>query len=198
MIELQFDAKEIRRILGPLHGFPKQVDKAVRSAIRRAAPAMAKEVGGQIKGHSFLQGGAIRAAITKPLYHAEGTGLSAEFRVASKPLAMDRFRLLPRKVTARKRVRSTNWPMSGYQIGPNEPVRTVKAHGGKSKGFVIRLNGKLFFMQRRGKHLNRVFGYAVQYFAAFGVTHRAAEARAREIFEKRLEHEVHYQLSKLA
>ena len=198
MIELQFDAKEIRRILGPLHGFPKQVDKAVRAAIRRAAPAMAKEAGVQIKGHSFLQGGAIRAAITKPLYHAEGTGLSAEFRVASKPLAMDRFRLLPRKVTARKRVRSTNWQLTGYQIGPNEPVRTVKAHGDKSKGFVVRRDGKLYLMQRSGKHINRVFGYAVQYFAAFGVTHRAAEARAREMFEKRLEHEVHYQLSKLA
>ncbi len=67
MIDLQFDAKKLQQILGPLHGFPKQVDKAVRSAIRRAAPAMAKEAGLQIKGHSFLQGGAIRAAMTKPL-----------------------------------------------------------------------------------------------------------------------------------
>lgn len=198
MIELQFDARKLQQILGPLHGFPKEVDKAVRSAIRRAAPAMAKEAGVQIKGHSFLQGGAIRAAITKPLYRAEGAGLSAEVRVASKPLAMDRFRLLPRKVTARKGVRSINWQVPGYQIGPNEPARTVKSHGGKSKGFVIRRGGKLYLMRRSGKHLNRVFGYAVQYFAAFGVTHRALEARAREIFERRLEHEVHYQLGKLA
>ena len=48
MIELQFDARKLQQILGPLHGFTKEVDKAVRSAIRRAAPAMAKEAGVQI------------------------------------------------------------------------------------------------------------------------------------------------------
>lgn len=198
MIDLRFDARDLQRILGPLHGFPKQVDKAVRSAIRRAAPAMAREAAVQIRGHSFLKGGDIRAAISKPLYRAEGGGFSAEFRVASKQMPMDKFRLVPRKVTARKGVRSTNWQVPGYQVGPNEPVRTVKAHGGKSKGFVIRRGGKLYLMRRSGKHITRVFGYAVQYFAAFGATHRAVEARARAMFEKRLEHEVQYQLEKLA
>ena len=37
MIELQFDARRLQQIIGPLHGFPKEVDKAVRSAIRRGS-----------------------------------------------------------------------------------------------------------------------------------------------------------------
>lgn len=47
-----------------------------------------------------------------------------------------------------------------------------------------------------GGRLVRVYGYPVQYFAAFRAVHDPVERRAREMFEKRLRHEVRYRLEK--
>ena len=45
--------------------------------------------------------------------------------------------------------------------------------------------------------LVRAYGYPVQYFAAFRAVREPVERRAREMFEKRLRHEVRYRLEKL-
>ena len=110
---------------------------------------------------------------------------------------MDAFRLIPKRVTARRGRRSRDWPLSGYSTGPGEGIRTLPARGGRSAAFVIRSGGRLVMLRRTsGGRLVRVYGYPVQYFAAFRAVHDPVERRAREMFEKRLRHEVRYRLEK--
>lgn len=196
-MKLEFDAREFNRILVPLRGMGRQMELAVRAAIKRAAATMGKDISAQIRLRSYLKAGEVKKSLTKPAISSNGDSITAEIRVAGKPLAMDHYRLVPRRVTARKRMASRRWPEAGYQIGPSEPIRQARRGGGLSKGFVMRRNGRLFLMQRRGKKLERVFGYSAQYFAAFDETTRVVEANARETFEKRLAHEVRHRLEQL-
>ncbi len=196
-MQLEIDTRDFDRVLAPLRGMGRQIELAVRAAVKRAAGTMGKDISAQIRLRSYLKAGDVKKSLTKPVITGNGDNISAEIRVASKPLAMDRYRLLPKRVTARKRKASRFWPEAGYQIGPSEPVRQARRDGGLSKGFVIRRNGRLFLMQRRGKKLERVFGYSVQYFAAFDETVRVVQHNARETFEKRLAHEVRHRLEKL-
>lgn len=196
-MRFEIDTRDFSRILAPLRGMGRGMELAVRAAVKRAAATMGKDISAQIRMRSYLQAGDVKKSLSKPVITGDGNSITAEIRVAGKPLAMDRYRLVPRRVTARKRMASRRWPEAGYQIGPSEPVRRARGGGGLSKGFVIRKGGRLFLMQRRGKKLERVFGYSPQYFAAFDDTTRVVEANARETFEKRLIHEVKHRLEKL-
>ena len=196
-MDLKIDTRDFKRVLLPLADMAGEVDKAVRAALKRTQDNMATNIVRQIKQHSFLKSGEIRQALSKPLISTTPGAVWAQVRVASRPLAMDHFRLMPRRVTARKRMRSVNWPRAGYQIGPGEPVRYPDGGNGLSKAFVARLNGRLFLMRRRGRALERMFGYSVQYFAAFDATSAFVMRAARTTFEKSLRHEVHYRLEKL-
>ena len=196
-MDLKIDTRDFERVLLPLAGMAGEVDKAIRAALKRTGDNMTTNIARQIKQHSFLKPGEIRQALSNPLVTGSGGSLRVEVRVASRQLAMDHFRLAPRRVTARKRKRSVNWLRAGYQIGPGEPVRYPDGGNGLSKAFVTRLNGRLFLMQRRGRTLERMFGYSVQYFAAFDATSAFVMRAARTMFEQRLRHEVQHRLEKL-
>ena len=189
-MDLKIDTRDFERVLLPLTGMAGEVDKAIRAALKRTGDNMTTNIARQIKQHSFLKPGEIRQALSKPLVTGSGGSLRVEVRVASRQLA-------PRRVTARKRKRSVNWPRAGYQIGPGEPVRYPDGGNGLSKAFVTRLNGRLFLMRRRGRTLERMFGYSVQYFAAFDATSAFVMRAARTMFEQRLRHEVQHRLEKL-
>ena len=141
-MQLEIDTRDFDRVLAPLRGMGRQIELAVRAAVKRAAGTMGKDISAQIRLRSYLKAGDVKGSLTKP-------------------------------------------------------VRQARRDGGLSKGFVIRRNGRLFLMQRRGKKLERVFGYSVQYFAAFDETVRVVQHNARETFEKRLAHEVRHRLEKL-
>lgn len=196
-MDLKIDTRDLERVLLPLSGMGSEVNKALRAALQRTGSNMATNIARQIKQHSFLKSGEIRQALSKPLLAGSGGSLRVEVRVASRPLPADHFRLTPRRVTARKGKRSINWPRAGFQIGPGEPVRRLDGGNGLSKAFVARLAGRLFLMQRRGRKLQRVFGYSVQYFAAFDATTTFVMRAARTMFEQRLRHEVQHRLEKL-
>lgn len=196
-MELNIDTRDFMRVLLPLASMPKAVDKAIRAALKRTGTSMAVGIARQIRQRSFLKTGEILPALSKPLLTGSSGNMRIEVRVAGKPLAMDHFRLVPRRITARKGQRSLHWPEAGYQIGPGEPVRHLPGKQGRSRAFAIRLGGRLFLMRRQGKALQRVFGYSVQYFAAFDDTVTSVQEAARTLFAQRLAHEVHYRLGKL-
>ena len=144
-----------------------------------------------------MQRAKITTAVFKPLVRTTASEIRAEIGVRGKPFGMDAFRLIPKRVTARRGRRSRDWPLSGYSTGPGEGIRTLPARGGRSAAFVIRSGGRLVMLRRTsGGSLVRVYGYPVQYFAAFRAVHDPVERRAREMFEKRLRHEVRYRLEK--
>ena len=122
-------------------------------------------------------------------------------RVSGKKIPLDRFRLKPRRITARKGKRSTQWQEPSYQIGPREKVKRWSEEGGR-KGFIMRTrNGGLMLMERYGPRRGKVwrlYGITPQYFAAFDVTKAAVMARARTVFPQRLRHELLHRLGKMA
>lgn len=198
-MRLEFSAKDFDRVLLPLAAFPGEVTKALRRSLIRTGANLATTLNRQIRQESFLKSGDIRQALSKPLMSGGTDSMQVEVRVAGKRLALDHFKLVPRRITARKRLCSPGWPDAGYQIGPREPVRFIPGGNGRGRPFVTRFSagGRLLMMQRQGRRLMRVFGYSVQYFSAFDATVRVVERTSREFFERRLAHEVAYLVSKL-
>lgn len=183
---------------------PRHTLAAAKAAMRRTAVAAGEELRKQIKSVSFLKGGDLKGALAKPIIRESPKEVEAEVRVSGKKIALDRFRLKPRRVTARKGKRSTQWQEPGYQLGPREKVKRWSEEGPyKRKSFIMRLINidRLGLMERfgprRGK-VRRVYGVTPQYFAAFDVTKAAVKARARAVFPQRLRHELLYRLGKMA
>lgn len=191
MVNLNISRKDMNKSLGALAGMEKELRQAVRASLRRVGQSMRAQTVSQVKGTSFLLGSVIRKSMGNPIYAWANDGGEVTVRVSGKPLGMDRFKLVPRRPTARKGIRSINWASPSYQTGPNESVRT--AH----KAFVIRKGGRLLMLRRSGQQLRRVYGYAPQYFAAFeGVSDRVLE-KGRETFMTRLKHEMLYRLGRM-
>lgn len=186
MLELHVDTRELAAIARPLSAMRGQLEKAVQAAVRRTGVTLRTDVIRQTAQVTYLQRAKITTAVFKPLVRTTASEIRAEIGVRGKPFGMDAFRLIPKRVTARRGRRSRDWPLSGYSTGPGEGIRTLPARGGRSAAFVIRSGGRLV----------RVYGYPVQYFAAFRAVHDPVERRTREMFEKRLRHEVRYRLEK--
>lgn len=217
MIALNIDPKDFERILLPLSGMPAAIRGALWQAVKRSLSSMKQELSISIRKNSFLPANTINAAITKPqMYGYERRGNSkmtsdsimGAVRVASRNLALDNFKLVPNRPSARKGP-SIGWQAAGFQIGPNEPVRYRDRANGLSKGFVLRGKSKLLFFQsmlgkrrrypsgRAGYVLLRPASYTVQYFAAFDSVQESIARTAKERFESVLPHEVAYRLGKL-
>ena len=197
MLELHVDTRELAAIARPLSAMRGQLEKAVQAAVRRTGVTLRTDVIRQTAQVTYLQRAKITTAVFKPLVRTTASEIRAEIGVRGKPFGMDAFRLIPKRVTARRGRRSRDWPLSGYSTGPGEGIRTLPARGGRSAAFVIRSGGRLVMLRRTsGGRLVRVYGYPVQYFAAFRAVHDPVERRAREMFEKRLCHEVRYRLEK--
>lgn len=205
MLRIDIDTKEFARVLAPLSSMGQAVNKAVVSAMRRAVPAMQSKIAQGIRRESYLKGEYVREALTPGVIVQTGTSVTGEVRVASRKIGLDRYRLVPAAVTARKRKRPEQWNPAGFRLGPAQRVRFVQAAGGWSKAFVIRgllnSNGRLRMVQGMGKGRKRklrlVRGFPVQYFAVFDAVVAPAQTTGRETFEKRLRHEVNRQLEKL-
>lgn len=193
MISIEFDTKGMERILSPLAGLPKEITKALKLAARRTGQSLRSDIRKGVRAESYLRCGDIGKAFGVLEVKEAGTAVTASFRVAGGWLPADHFKLIPNRVTARKRVRSVKWPSAGFKIGPSEPVRRPEGGSGLSKAFIILLNGKKMMFQRYGKKrgaFERVPGYSVQYFSVFDRVQKPAMERARSTFEKRLAHEV--------
>ena len=188
MLELHVDTRELAAIARPLSAMRGQLEKAVQAAVRRTGVTLRTDVIRQTAQVTYLQRAKITTAVFKPLVRTTASEIRAEIGVRGKPFGMDAFRLIPKRVTARR---------GRYSTGPGEGIRTLPARGGRSAAFVIRSGGRLVMLRRTsGGRLVRVYGYPVQYFAAFRAVHDPVERRTREMFEKRLRHEVRYRLEK--
>lgn len=217
MIALHINPKEFERILLPLASMPTEIRGALWQAVKRSLDTTKKELATGIQKNSFLPKRLITDAITKPqMYGSERRGniktqtdsIMGAVRVASRNIALDNFKLVPNRITARKG-RSTGWKAAGFQIGPQEAVKYRDRADGLSKGFVLRGKSKLMFFQsilgkkrrypsgRLGPVLFRPASYTVQYFAAFDRVQDSLHHKAKERFERTLAHEVVYRLGKL-
>ena len=200
MISIEFNTKDMERILSPLSGLPKAITMAMKLAARRTGQTLRSDIRKGVKAESYLRGGDIGKAFGILEVKEAGTAVTASFRVAGGWLPADHFKLIPNRVTARKRICSIHWPSAAFQIGPSEPVSRPESGNGLSKAFVIRLHGKKLMFQRYGKKrgaLERVPGYSVQYFSVFDRVQQPAMERARSTFAKRLEHEVERVIGRL-
>ncbi len=136
-MQLEISAKDMERILKPLSAFPKEVSQALKRTLTRSGQNMATNISREIRKSSFLKAGDVRKALSKPLLSGDASSMQVEVTVASRRLTMDHFRLVPRRITARKGMRSINWPNAGYQIGPREPVRFAETKN-RGRAFVTR------------------------------------------------------------
>lgn len=203
MIELRIEDGEFERLSNIFGRADPVFRQAVKAAVRRAGGNMRKNVGKGIRGASYLKGKDVSAAIGS-LKFAEG-GLEAGLLVRSINLPAHAFRLLPRKITARKGVLSRKWKEPKFQISPRLKPIYAERHGGDSRGFVFRSkHGGNLVMGQRGLNkegeknvVKTVRGVSVQYFAVFDEVKTPVLDEAEQTFLKRLNHELDYRLGVL-
>lgn len=187
-MQLFVEMTNMEQILRPLKGMDKITNLAVNSALRRAGQAMRTRLAQGISKESFLKSGSIRGDIKKPVLDAGMVSVT----VGGKMHGADSFKLIPKRITAKKGMRSKDWPAAAYQLGPRVPV--FRPH----KAFVLNTKeGNLRMFQRIGKTYERVLGASAQYFSVFRQVRVPVLERGREVFEKRLMHEVEFRLGKM-
>lgn len=190
-LQVKFDDGDFARLQSLFAQSPEIFGKAVRGALRRAGGNMRKEARLGIKGASFLK----PSDIARALGRLQLTSEEAMFTVADARLAGHKFRLVPNRRTARKGVRSVNWPLTGVRIGPSEPIRYPQK-AGFSKPFVAKVKGqKVYYWREKATgDLKSPPIVSPQYFAAFDRVKDPVMAEAEATFLKRLEHEIDYRL----
>lgn len=184
-------ASDVQAILARL-GHTPLIRKAISHAMKRAGINLRANVAREIAKEAYLKSGKIKRHISR-----RSSDSAITIVVDSKRLAAHEYKLVPNRVTAKKRMRSRNWQPPGFRIGPREPVR-VDATPGFSKPFNIKsaFSGKTEQVHRdlATGRLYPVMGPSVQYFTAFGRVRDEIMAQAQEMFEKRLRHSIEYML----
>lgn len=204
MLDIRLDDTRLRLLLQAL---PAETAKAAKAAMRRTVQAASTEMLRGMKENSWLRAGELRGALLKPLFtDMAGGGIEAEIRVRGKGFGMDHYRVRPRRVTARKGKRSRLWTPPQWQTGP-----AGSWHSAPGTFMAVMKNGtKPLLMQRlalgaqhltpgdsrakEGRMLRRLYGPSPQYFAAFREVRARVARKAREVFPRRLEHEIMRQL----
>lgn len=125
--------------------------KSVKAALRRAGSNMRKNLIKGIRGASYLK---VRD-ITDAFDPLQVTDTEARVRVAGRLLPADRFKLVPNRITARKGIRSVNWPSPGVSIGPGEPMRHLE-EAGFSKPFITKFKNGHKGMYWREKYSGKL------------------------------------------
>lgn len=127
MIEIQFDADKIDEALRRLHGSRHLLSRAVGVAVRATAPEVRRTVIGVLENEVLVGSRFIRRAVRS----VRDFGNQSRFRVFSKRLLLDDYRLTPRERTARKGIRSSRWPGFEYQLRKDGPTfNSLGAIGG--------------------------------------------------------------------
>ncbi|MFR1533167.1 MAG: hypothetical protein ACLSTO_05670 [Bilophila wadsworthia] len=180
MLELHVDTRELAAIARPLSAMRGQLEKAVQAAVRRTGVTLRTDVIRQTAQVTYLQRAKITTAVFKPLVRTTASEIRAEIGVRGKPFGMDAFRLIPKRVTARRGRRSRDWPLSGYSTD-GRGIHTLPARGGRSAAFVIR-SGRLVMLRRTlRRKAGQVCGIRA-IFAAFRAVHDPG-APGAEMFE---------------
>lgn len=198
---VKMDTEAAQKIYDSFNGFMAR--KAVGRTLKRTVIHMRSLAVRLIKNESYLKAAAIRESITNYEYdfvpdsgycigYWGDVDLSAGFSVASRKIPFDSFKLVPNRITARKKKRPDEWPLPGYKIGPREPVRLAPLQDGMSRPFVAKIQGKKGMFYRDGKNLVHAKGISVQYFSAFERIHNPVLESAKAFFLQRLEHEMEY------
>lgn len=190
-VGITFDSAEFGRLADAFRNSPEIFAKAVRAALRRTGANLRKNVRSGIKSVSYFKSGAIAQALGKLQLH----DMEVELTVAGSQAAGHKFRMVPNRVTARKGMRSVNWPSPGVQIGPGEPVRHASKTG-FSKPFIANVHGlkAMCWREKATGKLSMPTFASPQYFAAFDRVKDPVLNEAEKTFLARLEHEIDYRL----
>lgn len=192
MIEIQFDADKIDEALRRLHGSEHLLARAVRAAVGATAPAVRRDVLVHLEQEVTVGSRFVRRAVKA----VRDYGNEARFRVLSKRLFLDDYRLTPRERTARKGVRSSRWPGFNYQLRQSGPVfNSLGAIGGGtgtgSHPFLADNGETLRAMYRRANgEVFLIHAPSIQYHACAPEVEEGARNISMELFSAALERSV--------
>lgn len=192
MIEIHFDAERIDEALRRLHGSEHLLSQAVRRAVQVAAPGVRRAVRVHLEQEVTVGPRLVRRAVKA----VRDYGNEARFRVFSKNLLLDDYKLTPRERTARRGVRSSRWPGFSYRLRKSGPVfNSLGTLGGGTgtgshpfladtgealRGMYRRANGEIFL----------VYGPSVQYHACAPEVEEEAREVGMELFHEALDRAV--------
>jgi hypothetical protein len=207
---------ELRELAGKQA--PEQVRGALWQAVKKTPDKAGKELAEVIAEKSFLKRKAITDAITKPQLYStlrrgsqvrKSENIIGAIHVRSNrcPWA-DEFKLVLRRITARKGMSSRNWGLSRFQMGPGKSPIAYQGVPGRFTGFVLRgKKGLMFYTRIPGKTIHvegkempamqRIPGVPVQYFAAYDSTIHQISQSMKDNFSSMLETEIQNRLSRM-
>lgn len=172
MISLHFDAKFIEQQLARLKKIPAAAPKAlypaVQEVIGRASQALTRKLARDLP----LPDSLIRSSVKILPVRFLGSGVEARLRVSSKQVPLIKYEVTPKEITARKGVRSKEWPSFAYSLRKGRRYTShnlLGHHDAKGLPFIAAMSNR-----GKGGHL--------------GVYHRTFANKVKEIQGPRVQY----------
>ena len=184
-VNIKIDDKEIKKTLKNLDKFPKQVPKAASAAINRTITFTNKKVSQEVRKIYNVKAGDIKSTIK--IKRATPSNLSGEINSNGKRLTLKRFS------------RTNKWKR-GKPIKVKVKKTGAKVVNTSPKAFMTSLNGNGQILKRKGASQ-----YPVEVLHTLSIPQMISNTEvsdsvmeeARQVLQKRIEHEVIYRLKKL-
>lgn len=189
MIELHFDAALIERQMERLKKVPYAVQKALYPAVAEVMTIAREDLARQIKSDVPLAPKLIEKSIKMTTPRISGQGVEGLLTVASKALPLINYDVEPATVTARKGMRSKQWPGFSYALRTGERRSREQLEGlehMKGLPFIAQMPGGHLGVYRRtfAGQLKELYGPRMQYHATTPAMEAMLIARAEENFSR--------------
>lgn len=181
--EIVVDEQMIRNVQSKLVGFEKKAPVAISSALNRAMASVTKQITVETRSRYHIKAKDVRATLTKT--KANRSNISAIVVSSGKTIPLDRFIVTPRTVQPRRK----------------KPILVAVKKGGKKPlpgAFVGDIQGIKVFKRKTNRRLpiGRMFGPSVPQMLKGQDIQSEINKAGRDMFYKRLDHEINRILSK--
>lgn len=205
MITVEFDQKLIDRELRRLKAVPYAVQKVLYPAISEVLHEARRNLAEQLTADLPLSPRFIAASIKLAVNYATAAGAEGSLTVASKAVPLIDYGVTPAQVTARKGMRSKQWPGFSYSLRSGEARSREALVGtfGAGLPFIAQMRnstgkrrgGAMHAAQSGGGHLGvyartvfgqlkELYGPPLQYHATTPEMERMLLAKSQETFER--------------
>ena len=167
MIEIQVDPKQLDAAMKRLKDIPYAMQRAIFPAVTEMLVGVRAELAGHLTGEVALPEKLAAKAIKVSAPRLSGDTVVGEVMVKSANLPLINYDVDPAEITARKGMRSKQWPGFTYSLRKGQRRQSTERVQGIGLPFIARMpNGHLGIYYRTATQMKQAFGPTVQYHVA--------------------------------
>lgn len=191
MIELHFDTKLMDRQLSRIAKMPQAMERALYPAVAETIDFARSDIARRLASGVALAEKYVNRNVKASSPQISGGIVQATVTVRTKQIPLIAYDVRPMQATARKGMRSKNWPGFSYALRKGKR-RMSEALARESLPFIASMHNKgkgghlgIFHRTGRGK-IKELYGPRLQYHAAAPEVGEAASRAAEAYFRRAL------------